>query len=109
MSLSKKQQIFAKNVAKLITRINEVEGYACTFGEAYRTEQQAKWNAEKGIGIVASLHRKRLAIDLNLFFMGMYLPSTESYRKFGEFWESLHPSNRWGGRFNDGNHFEMQE
>ena len=107
-SLSNRQQIFAKNVGKLIEFIFS-KGYACTFGEAYRTKEQAEWNAAKGIGIKNSLHCKRLAVDLNLFFQGKYLSDSESYRPLGEYWESLHPANRWGGRFKDGNHFEMQE
>jgi hypothetical protein len=26
----------------------------------------------------------------------------------GEFWEGLHPLCRWGGRFNDGNHYSIE-
>lgn len=36
-----------------------------------------------------------------------YVKDTESYRELGEYWESLNPRNRWGGRYGDGNHFEM--
>jgi len=53
-----------------------------------------------------SNHYKRLAIDLNLFKDGGYLTNTSDYEPLGKFWESLNPRNRWGGRFNDGNHFE---
>lgn len=108
MTLSERQQEFAWNVSHLIEKIM-CDGYRCTFGEAYRTPEQAALNAKKGIGIVNSLHCKRLAVDLNLFKDGVYLADTESHRPFGEYWESLHPSNRWGGRFKDGNHYEMQE
>ncbi len=65
--------------------------------------------AKQGKGIVNSLHRKRLAVDINLFKGNKFLSETESYREIGEYWESLHPLNRWGGRFQDGNHFEMKE
>lgn len=36
-----------------------------------------------------------------------YVKDTASYKQLGIFWESLHPRNRWGGRYGDGNHFEM--
>jgi hypothetical protein len=65
--------------------------------------------AKQGKGIKNSLHLKRLAIDLNLFKDGAYLSDTESHRPFGEWWEAQDPLNRWGGRFKDGNHYEMRE
>ena len=37
---------------------------------------------------------------------------TADYEKFGNFWEHLSPSNRWGGTFKrcaDGNHFERND
>ena len=119
MTLSERQQIFARNVARLILYMAE-SNYACTFGETYRTPEQAALNAKKGIGIANSLHCKRLAIDLNLFLDGVYLTGGGHYKQFGTYWVSLHPANRYGGdwdkdgihgepRENDFNHFEMQE
>ncbi len=108
MNLSTKQAIFAVNAAKLILKMSEPP-YSCTFGEAYRTSEQAALNAKKGIGIKNSLHCRRLAIDLNLFKDGVYCGDSESHRPFGEYWESLNTINRWGGRFKDGNHYEMKE
>jgi len=102
------QAAFAVNVAKLILHINEC-GYSCTFGEAWRTPEMAAIYAQQGKGIKNSLHCIRLAVDLNLFKDGVYLPTTEAYKFAGEYWESLNSLNRWGGRFNDGNHFEMRE
>ena len=109
MKLSDKQRLFAQDVAKLITYIFE-KGYSCTLGEVYRTAEQAAWYADKGIGIKDSLHCKRLAVDINLFSAkGEYLTRSEEHAPFGEYWESLSDKNRWGGRFNDGNHYERQE
>jgi hypothetical protein len=112
MTLSQKQALFAVNVAKLIDYIH-AQGYLVTFGEAYRTPQQAQWDAQSGTGIVNSLHCKRLAIDLNLLScQGEYISDTAHYEKCGHYWTSLHPFNRWGGTFKtraDGNHFEMQD
>jgi hypothetical protein len=111
-TLSQKQAIFAQNVAKLIEYIFS-KGYLCSLGETYRTPTQAKIYADEGKGILNSLHCKRLAIDINLFSKnGKYFPLTEDYKPFGDYWESLHPSNRWGGTFKtrpDGNHMEMQD
>lgn len=110
MSLSNKQRIFSLNVSSLIRYIY-ANDFSCSLGEVYRTEEQAKLNAEKEIGIVDSLHCKRLAIDINLFSPEKkYLPNTEDYRKIGLYWKKLHEDNRWGGDFKrhaDGNHFEM--
>lgn len=112
MKLILEQNVFAQNVGKLLEFIYS-KNYSCSFGESYRTPEQAAIYAKEGKGIVDSLHCKRLAVDLNLFSPhGDYLSKTEDYKLFGEFWESLHPQNRWGGRFKsrpDGNHFEMND
>ncbi|HEN3632132.1 TPA: M15 family metallopeptidase [Yersinia enterocolitica] len=107
MKLSTKQQQFTTMVARLITYASE-QGYGLTFGEAYRTPEQAKLNAQKGSGIANSLHCQRLAVDFNLFIDGEYQTRTEAYRPLGEFWESI--GGAWGGRFKrpDGNHFSLE-
>ena len=108
MSLSQEQQWFAKDVSLLIKEIF-LQGYGCTFGDAYRSAEQAEINAKKGIGIKDSLHCKRLAIDLNLFDKdGKYLTQADDYRTFGLYWKSLGLKNRWGGDWKNGdaNHFE---
>lgn len=55
-----------------------------------------------------SLHHVGLALDLLLYRNGAYLTKTEDYRRLGEFWERQHVLARWGGRFNDGNHFSFE-
>jgi len=107
MSLLITKQIdFVQDVAKLIGFIFKTR-YFCTFGETFRTQEQAKIFAKSGKGIKNSQHCKRLAIDLNLFSSEKkYLTKTSDYKFLGEYWESLREGNRWGGRFNDGNHFE---
>ena len=47
MTLSEKQQLFTVMVANLIHWAEE-HGYRLTFGEAYRTPEQAALNAKKG-------------------------------------------------------------
>ncbi|WP_288446415.1 M15 family metallopeptidase [uncultured Serratia sp.] len=108
MTLSQKQQQFTHMIAQLIAWAG-ANGYALTFGEAYRTPDQARLNAQSGKGIANSLHTQRLAVDFNLFIDGQYQTQTEAYLPLGEYWESLGGS--WGGRFKsrpDGNHFSLE-
>lgn len=100
MTLREKQSLFARLVADLIIYAYE-QGYELTFGDAYR-------DVRCRYGHDTTLHRIRLAIDLNLFLNGKYLTDTEDHRPLGEYWESLHPLCRWGGRFQDGNHYSME-
>lgn len=107
LTLGEKQRDFTLMVATLITWAYEND-YELTFGEAYRTPEQAALNAAKGIGIANSLHTLRLAVDLNAFKGGIYLTDSADYLPLGEKWESLGGS--WGGRFSkpDGNHFSLE-
>ena len=101
MSLSKKQQDFARHVADLIHQIY-ARGYSCTFGHAYRCQ-------DCPVGMENSVHKSRLAVDINLFDKhGNYLTDTEDYRQFGQYWEALGIWNRWGGAWQDGNHFSYE-
>jgi len=97
MSLRKKQSKFVCLVGKLIAWAYN-HGYELTFGDAWAHDRHKK----------NSNHYIRLAIDLNLFLNGKYLTSTEDHRPLGEYWESLDPACRWGGRFNDGNHYSLE-
>jgi hypothetical protein len=108
MTLGEKQRLFTRLIGKLIEYAYGI-GYELTFGDAYRSPEQANLNAAAGKGIVNSLHCERLAIDLNLFRNGKYLTDSADYKLLGEYWESLGPDCRWGGRFSkpDGNHFSI--
>lgn len=107
MTLREKQSKFARMVAELIQHATSL-GYDITFGEAYRTPEQADLNAKKGTGIRNSLHTMRLAIDLNLYKNGVWLTKSEDHKPLGLFWEGLGGS--WGGRFKrvDGNHYSLE-
>lgn len=104
MTLSEKQALFTVMIGRLILWADE-HGYRLTFGEAFRTTEQASANAKTGKGIKNSLHTLRLAVDFNLFINGQYREDTPSYLPLGEYWESI--GGTWGGRFNDGNHFSL--
>jgi hypothetical protein len=97
-TLRQKQCRFARMVAELIRRATAM-GYEVSLGDAFR-DPRCPYGSE------VSLHKKRLAIDLNLFKDGKYLMSTKAHQPLGEWWESYGGS--WGGRFNDGNHYELK-
>lgn len=107
MTLHEQQSLFARLTGLLIGQAFAM-GYEVTFGECYRTPEQAALNAKSGAGISNSLHTQRLAIDLMLFKDGAYLTKSEDYEPLGVWWEAQNPLNAWGGRFisrPDGNHF----
>lgn len=124
MSLRKKQSVFALNVSRLIQYAYEI-GYEITFGEAYRTESQQylyfegynlmKIGSELKLAktkpkskTMNSKHRKKLAIDINLFKDGEYLTDKASFKPLAEYWKSLNPKNNCGYYWNwDYNHFQM--
>ena len=93
-------------VARLIDQAFAM-GYEVTLGDAYRDPRvHGALGEKRSYSSSMSLHKQRLAIDLNLFRDGRYLSSTESHRPLGEWWEAQGGS--WGGRFNDGNHYELR-
>lgn len=107
--MSRLQEEFAQQVANLIKKAGEL-GYGVTFGDAYRSPQQAAANAANGSGIANSLHCERLAIDLNLFKDGVYITDDRGHRELGTWWKTLGPRYKWGGDFStrkDFNHYSL--
>ena len=135
MTLGELQELhFRLFTTKLVPYAYE-HGYTMRWGEALRSDEQAEINAigaaarehlasiirpyykaladkivnnGKAGGIRNSVHQDKLAIDLNLFKNGVYLSSSEDHRLLGEYWETLHPLCRWGGRWGDGNHYSVE-
>ena len=108
MSLGDKQRRFTQCIGRLIAWAYE-NGFELTFGDAYRSPEQAAANAKAGTGIAASVHTQRLAVDFNLFIDGTFQQTTEAHRQLGDYWKSLDPEARWGGDFSkpDGNHYSF--
>lgn len=96
MSIRRKQSQFARMVPRLIDQAHKL-GFEVTLGDAYRDPRCP-------YGSKSSRHRMRLAIDLNLFKNGKYLTETSDHEPLGVWWESM--GGIWGGRFDDGNHYE---
>lgn len=106
MTLGQKQRKFTLMVAQLIQWAYK-EGYELTLGDAYRDPRvHGEVGVKRGYSSSNSLHKDRLAIDLNLFKNQDYLKNTEDYLPLGEYWESI--GGAWGGRFDDGNHFSLE-
>ena len=99
MSERQRQSEFARMVPRLIDAAFAM-GYEVTLGDAYRDPRCP-------YGSKSSKHKRRMAIDLNLFRDGVYLTATEDHAALGAHWESL--GGIWGGRFEDGNHYEWPD
>lgn len=107
MSLNEAQWKFSKDVALLVLYLYQ-QGYTVSYGEAKRPQEMQEIYLKSGkTKTRSSRHLISLAIDLNLFKDGKYLPDTKDYKLAAEFWVSLDPNNvagyYWGW---DGNHFE---
>lgn len=106
MTLGSKQRKFTLMIAQLIQWAYE-QGYELTVGDAYRDPRlHGEVGEKKGYGASGSVHKQRLAMDLNLFKDGKFLTATEDHKPLGEKWESMGGS--WGGRFEDGNHYSLE-
>ena len=109
MTLGEMQREFTVKIASLIVWAYR-EGYEITLGDAYRDPRlHGEIGYKEGYGHKDSYHKKRLAIDLNLFKDGKYLTDTEAHRPIGEQWKSM--GGTWGGDFSnpDGNHYSLGE
>lgn len=108
MTLHQLQALHVQLIAKLIQFVFG-QGFEITWGEAYRTQEQAQWDATNHIGIVNSVHCERLAVDFMLFKDGVYLTDPADYRFMGNYWKALNPVCRWGGDFTtvDADHFSI--
>ena len=92
------QTQFASMVPRLID-FAIASGYYVTIGHCTRC-------ADCKTGHTNSLHKKRLAIDLNLFSQeGEYLQTSEPHKKLHEYWESLGGAPMIAG---DANHYSVE-
>lgn len=112
MSMVTKQSDFLVKIAELILWAAG-EGYLLTLGDGYRDPRlHGEIGEKKGYGHPNSFHKRRLAIDLNLFIKNpdgslRYAASSEDHSPIGMRWEEM--GGTWGGRFNDGNHYSWGE
>jgi hypothetical protein len=106
-TLRQKQSRFARLVPRLIDKAFAL-GYEVTLGDAFRDPRvHGDMGVRKSYSHPYSTHKLKLAIDLNLFRNGEYLEGSDAHRQLGEWWEKQDKDCRWGGRFNDGNHYSF--
>ena len=107
-TLGQAQRLYGRLLPRLLDYILE-SGYEYTWGDAFRDPRVfGEIGEHLGYGHPRSAHKRRLAIDLNLFKDEVYLQKTEDHKPFGEWWEQQHGLCRWGGRFEDGNHYSLE-
>ncbi len=100
--LGDRQKLFARLLPRLLYRAHAL-GFEVVIGDAHRSIEEAT-----RLGFPNSNHTRCLAIDLNLFKDGKYLTETEDHRELGTWWEKQDLYARWGGHFNDGNHYSLE-
>lgn len=99
---------FARMVPALIAQAHAL-GFNVTLGDAYRDPRlHGEVGIKGGYGHPRSCHKVRLAIDLNLFRDGQLLQSSEAHQALGQWWEAQDPAAKWGGKFQDGNHYSLE-
>ena len=92
-----KQMMFSKMVC-LLMQFAHCNSYQITLGDAYR-------DPRCDYGSPDSMHRRRLAIDLNLFKDGKYLTSGKYHAKLHDFWDTIGGAERIEG---DLNHYSLE-
>ena len=115
MKLSKLQRLFSKLINEHINWLHE-QGWETTDGDAYRDPRSHGKIGEKLIGADGkkvygrrnSNHKRRLSRDINLCKDDEFLTRTVDHKISGQKWELRHPLCRWGGRYDDGNHYSME-
>jgi hypothetical protein len=91
---------FTRMIPRLIDKAFEL-GYLATVGDVFR-------DSRCPYGKKHSRHWDGMAIDLNLFTLdGKYLDNTSDHAELGAWWETI--GGVWGGRWQDGNHYEWPE
>ena len=83
-------------VADLISHAYSL-GYELSFGDAYR-------DPRCGYGHIESLHRRRLAIDFNIFLDGVWLTDGTGHDELHDYWDTLDGAERID---NDLNHYSV--
>jgi hypothetical protein len=115
---SKLQYKFVKDVISLLVFALDMceEGVydRFTLGEVWRRPETQKILLKRGwTKTLSSRHIDKLAIDIFFWQDGKFISNVPENREkledMGNYWESRHPMNIWGGHFNsliDINHYE---
>lgn len=110
MSLSKKQRKFTRMISDLIS-FAYGQGYELTVGDFYRDPRLHGEFGDKGskgsYSSKNSVHKIRLAGDLNLWVGGVYIKTSDhpAWDELHGYWESIGGAKRIDG---DANHFSLE-
>jgi len=96
-TLRQKQSRFVMMVAELINHAHSL-GYEMTWGHAWRSPACT-------VGSEVSLHRKRLAVDFNLFIDGKWIQDGRGHDELHDFWDEIGGAERIKG---DANHYSVE-
>ena len=108
MTVGEKQRLYMRLLLGLLAKAFEL-GFEVAGGDLFRDPRvHGELGVKLGYGHPKSAHKLKIAIDLNLFKNGVFLSATEDHKELGEWWEKQHELCRWGGRFNDGNHYSLE-
>lgn len=115
MRLSKLQREFSAKLVQLKAFILS-NGWELTEGDAHRDIRlHGEFGEKKGYGAAYSVHKLRLADDINLWVNDKLVTdgNCDEYKLLGDYWEASHPLARWGGNFKgksagDANHFSFE-
>jgi hypothetical protein len=109
VTLGEKQRAFVGALGELLRFVYLHNSWAFSLSEGYVGDTDARDGDRDSPHLKGGCHDFRLAIDLNLFINGIWITDGghPAWKQIGEFWETLHPLARWGGRFNDANHFSF--
>lgn len=108
MTLGEKQELFMRLLPSLLLKAFEL-GFEVRGGDLFRDPRvHGEMGVKVGYSAPSSCHKLKLAIDLNLFKEGKFMQATSDHRELGLWWEQQHELCRWGGRYNDGNHYSLE-
>lgn len=99
MGMVDKQARFTWMIALLVIHAKHL-GYQLTYGDAYRDPRVIFPYSHEN-----SNHKRRLAVDFNLFKEGKYLTKDEDYAPLRKYWVSIGGAD---GIDNDANHFSVE-
>lgn len=109
MKLGKKQELFMRLEPRLVDKAHEL-GFDVRGGDGFRDPRvHGEYGEKKGYSSRYSMHKLKLARDLNLFRDGKFMSKTSDHKELGEWWKKQHHLCRWGGDFKkpDGNHYSL--
>jgi len=107
MSLGRTQEDFTYALGKLIVWAYEEQEVRLRTGDMFRDPRaHGKWGEKKGYGTANSVHKQKLACDLNLFINGEWITDSQhpTWKTLHGHWETL-----GGAKMipNDANHFSF--